>query len=91
MAGSSLFYSEILEGKKESLKKLCFTLKKGLMCTFLEVWDECLTRNKCKRYWGCSFLKTLQKKQSFLYQRRKLRGSKPNSSYSYTPLLSAEP
>ena len=37
MAGSSLFYSEIVEGKKEFLKKLCFTLKKGLMCTFLEV------------------------------------------------------
>ena len=37
MARSSLFYSEIVEGKKEFFKKLCFTLKKGLMCTFLEV------------------------------------------------------
>ena len=37
MAGSSLFYSEIVEEKTEFLKKLCFTLKKGMLCTFLEV------------------------------------------------------
>ena len=41
MAGSSLFHSEIVEGKKEFLKKLCFTLKMGMSCTFLKVWDEC--------------------------------------------------
>ena len=46
MAESSLFHSEIAEGKKEFLKKLCFTLKKGMLCTpyFLKyemsAWQE---------------------------------------------------
>ena len=43
MAGSSLFHSEIVEGKKKFLKKLCFTLKMGILRIFPEVWDECLT------------------------------------------------
>ena len=37
MAGSSLFHSGIAEGKKDYLKKTCFTLKMGMLCTFLEV------------------------------------------------------
>ena len=37
MAGSSLFHSEIVVGKKEFLKKLCFAEKIGMVCTFLEV------------------------------------------------------
>ena len=36
MPGSILFHSEIVEGNKEFLKKLCFTLKMGMMRTFLE-------------------------------------------------------
>ena len=36
MAGSSLFYSEIVEGKKEFLKKICFTLKTGMLHTFFD-------------------------------------------------------
>ena len=37
MTGPSLFHSEIVEEKKEFLKKLCFTLKEGMLCTFREV------------------------------------------------------
>ena len=55
---SSLFHSEIVEVENEFLKK-CFTLKMGMLCTYLEVWDECLTGIKWNRYWGCSSLKTL--------------------------------
>ena len=63
MAGSSLFHSEIVEGKKEFLKKLCLTLKKGMLCIFLEVWDECLTLAKTNnikekaRPTACNFTK----------------------------------
>ena len=35
------------------------SLKKQMLCTFLEVWDDSLTGIKWKRYWGCSFLKIL--------------------------------
>ena len=37
--GSSLFHLEIVEGKKEFFKKF-FTLKMGMLCIFLQVWDE---------------------------------------------------
>ena len=36
MPGSSLFHSEIVERNKD-LKKLCFTLKMGIMCNFLKL------------------------------------------------------
>ena len=84
MASSSLFHSERVEGKKEFLKKLCFTLKMGMLCTALEVWNECPTGIKWNRYRGCSFLKTLHKRQSFLYQGQSLWGSKPNSWFSFS-------
>ena len=42
MAGFTLFHSEKVEGEKEFLKKLCFTLKMGM----LKVWDECLSSVK---------------------------------------------
>ena len=83
MAEYSLLHSEIVEGKKEFLKKLFFTLKMGMLYTFLQVWDECLTEIRWKRYWRCSFLKTLSKRQSFIYQSRSLRGCKPYSWYSF--------
>ena len=36
-AGSRLFHSETVEGKKEFFKKLYFTLKMRMLGTFLEV------------------------------------------------------
>ena len=56
----------------------------GMFCTFFEGWDECLTGTKWKRYRGCSFLKTLEKRQSFLYQRQGVRDSKPNSWHNFS-------
>ena len=41
--GSNLFHSEIADGKKEFLKKLCFDLKMGSLCTFLVVYGARLT------------------------------------------------
>ena len=40
MPWSSLFHSNIVEGKKEFLKKLCLTLKMGMLCTFLELNEK---------------------------------------------------
>ena len=41
--GSNLFHSEIADGKKEFLKKLCFDLKMESLCTFLVVYGARLT------------------------------------------------
>ena len=76
--GPSLFHSEI-EGKKEFLKKLCFTLKMEMLCTFLKVSDERLTGIKWKTFWKCSFLKTFLKKREFSVPTSESKGgSKPN-------------
>ena len=40
MPGSSFFHSKIVEGKKEFLKKLCLTLKMGMLCTFLKLNEK---------------------------------------------------
>ena len=45
----SLFHSEIVKGKKEFFKKLCFTLKMGMLCTFLGAWDEWIIGIKWKK------------------------------------------
>ena len=45
--------------KKEFLKKLCFVLIRGILPTVLVTYGVLLTGMKLKRYFGCSFLKTL--------------------------------
>ena len=81
--GSNLFHSEIVDSKKEFFKKTCFDLKMGRLCTFLVVYGACLTGIKWKRYSGCWFLNILWKRQSFLYQHRSLKDSKPNFWYIF--------
>ena len=49
----------IADGKKEFLKKLCFVLITGILPTVLEAYDVLLTGMRLKRYFACSFLKTL--------------------------------
>ena len=57
--GSKLFHSIIADGKKELLKKLCFVLIRGILISVLVAYDVHLTGMRWKRYFGCSFLKTL--------------------------------
>ena len=57
--GSKLFHSIIADGKKEFLKKLCFVLIRGILPSFLVAYGVHLTGMRRKRYFGCSFLKTL--------------------------------
>ena len=57
--GSKLFHSIIADGKKEFLKKLCFVLIRGILLSVLVAYDVHLTGMRWKRYFGCSFLKTL--------------------------------
>ena len=57
--GSDLLFSEIVDGKKEFLKELCFDLKVGRLRTFLIVHGALLTGIKWKRYSGCWYLKIL--------------------------------
>ena len=51
---SSLIQSNTVEGKKEFLKKLCFTLKRGILFTFLVLqvlFKERIILNKYFGYW----------------------------------------
>ena len=57
--GSKLFHSIIADGKKEFLKKLCFALIRGILPTVLVAYGVLLTGMRLKRYFECSFLKTL--------------------------------
>ena len=57
--GSKLFHSKIADRKKEFLKKLCFVLIRGILLSVLVVYDVHLIGMRWKRYFGCSFLKTL--------------------------------
>ena len=43
-------------------------LNKGNIPTVFVAYSVFLTGIGLKRYFGCSFLKTLQKRQSFLYE-----------------------
>ena len=63
---SKLFHSIIADEKKEFLKKLCFVLIRRILPTVLVAYDVLLTGMRLKKYFGCSFLKTLSKRQSFL-------------------------
>ena len=56
---SNLFHSIIADGEKEFLKKLCFVLIKGILATVLVAYGLLLTGMRLKRYFRCSFLKTL--------------------------------
>ena len=73
MPRSSLFYSEIVQRKKLFLRKLCFTLKMGMLCKFLEVWDECLTGIKWKNIEDPRF-KNFVKKIKFSVLTSKCKG-----------------
>ena len=48
--GSKLFYSIIVEGKKEFLKKLCLILKQGMLSTFLIAYAWVFSGISLKRY-----------------------------------------
>ena len=48
------------------MKKLCFVLIRGILPAFLVAYGALLRGKTLKRFFGCSFLKTLQKRQSFL-------------------------
>ena len=61
--GSNLFHSEIVDGKKEFLEKLCFDLKMGRLGTLLVLYEARLTGIKWKRYSGCWFFSNLLKKR----------------------------
>ena len=63
--GSSLFHSEIVDGEKEFLNKLCFDLKMGRLWTFLVAYGAPLTGIKWKRYPGCWFLYIYKKDKAF--------------------------
>ena len=56
--GSKLFHSIIADGKKQFFKKLCFVLIRGILPTVLVEYGVVLTM-RLKRYFECSFLKTL--------------------------------
>ena len=55
------------------MKKTCFDLKVGRLCTFLVEYGARRTGIDRKRYSGCWFLNILLKRQNFLYQLRNLR------------------
>ena len=57
-AGSKLFHSIIVDGKKEFLEKLCFVLRR-VSCIFRVEYNESLTGVKLNRYIGFSFSKIL--------------------------------
>ena len=57
--GSKLFHSVTADGKKELFKTLCFVLIRGKLPTVLVTCGVLLTGIRLKRYFGCSFLKTL--------------------------------
>ena len=59
--GSNLFHSEIVDGKKEFLKKLCFDLKMGKLCTFLVVYGVC-NRNEMEKIFRMPVFKYVIKK-----------------------------
>ena len=46
--GSNIFHSKIVDRKKKLLKKLCFPLRKGMLCTLLGVYEHCFTEIKVK-------------------------------------------
>ena len=63
-----------------------------MFSAFLVEYKVSLTGIKLKIYWGCSLFKTLWKKQSFLYQLRTRRDSKPISWYIFSfkePLMAS--
>ena len=82
--GSKLPHSLIVDKKNEFLKKLWFVLRWKMFSAFLVGYNAGLTGIKLERYSGCSLFKTLQKRQSFLYQRRTRRDSKPSSWYIFS-------
>ena len=49
--GSKLFHSNMVDGKKELLKKLCFVFRREMLCIFRVEFNEHLARGiKLKRY-----------------------------------------
>ena len=55
--GSKLFHSIMVDRKKEFLKKLCFVLRKGMLCIFRVEYNERLVGIKLNRYLGFLFSK----------------------------------
>lgn len=64
---SNPFYSIIGEGKMMLLRYLCFSLNKGRFDGFLGLRFLLLVGVIFKRFEGVSFLRVLQKKNTFLY------------------------
>ena len=59
--GSNLFHSKVVDGKKEFLKKLCFDLKMGKLCTFLVAYGVC-NRNEMEMIFRMPVFKYVIKK-----------------------------
>ena len=65
MTGISLFHSEIVEGKKEFLKKLCFTLKRECWIHFLKYERSAWQELNGKYVEGAYFAKLYKKDKVF--------------------------
>ena len=64
---SKSFHSIIVDGKKRIFEKVMLCLNKGnIALSCCSIW----CRMGLKRYFGCSFSKTLQKEQSAMNQRQ---------------------
>ena len=61
--GSKLFNSIIADGKKIFFEKVMLCLNNGNVAVIV-TFDVLLTRMRLKRYFGCSFLKTLYKRDN---------------------------
>ena len=83
-SGSSLFHSMMTDGKKVILKKLCLTLKWGILFAFFVEYGLVNLRIIFKKHFGDWPFKILQNQQIFLYHRLCCRDSKPSSSKSFS-------
>ena len=82
--GSRLFHSVTAEGKNKFWKKLCFTLKRGILLVFLALYVLTEVGIILNRYFGHLYLKIFKKQHSFLSHLLFSRVSKPNSLYSFS-------
>ena len=81
--GSRLFHPIMTHGKKVFLKKLCLTLKWGILFVFLVEKGLVKFGIILKIYFGDWSFKILQKQHSLLYHCMCCRDSLPSSSKSF--------
>ena len=56
---SKLYYSIVTDEKIEFLKNLCFVIIREILPTVLVAYGVLFTGTRLKRYFRCSFMKTL--------------------------------